>query len=208
MVKQRGYAQKIRNAGNRRPKKILLVSVEGNRSNKTERIYLSHLKNDRVNVRFVPGNETDPETMMRRLQEAVTDYELGKQDLAICLVDADYDPVRDQALEAADAMLRQEKNIKLIVSAPSFEIWYLCHFCCSTRQWQNSHEFLDGLRRYIPGYEKAKDIYDVLQGKEETAIKNARKLDDYCKINGRRHHHVEYMPATDMYEVIEWIRDE
>lgn len=206
MVKQKGYAPKVRNAGNRRPKKILLISVEGNRANKTERMYMAHFRDGRVSIRFVSGNETDPETMMRRLQETAKAYELGEQDLAVCLVDADYDPMRDQALEAADAKAQEKANTRLVVSAPSFEIWYLCHFCYSTRQYQNSRDLLARLRDYIPGYEKAMDVYPILQGKEEMAIQNARKLEAHCQKIGKRPHHVEYMPATDVYKLVEWIR--
>ena len=59
---------------------------------------------------------------------------------------------------------------------------------------------------YIPKYEKSEDVYRNLNGKEEIAIQNARKLEAYCRENGWRPHTVEYMPSTEMYKVMEWIK--
>ncbi len=208
MVKKNAYTPKQRNTRKRRMKKILFVSVEGNRNNKTERFYLEHFKGDFLEIRFVPGNETDPKSLMRRLLEVVGEKELDKEDMAVCLVDSDFDSARDSLLQAAEKMMsgREAVPVYLIVSAPSFEMWYLCHFVFSTRQYQNSGELMRELSRYIPGYEKSEDVYPDLCGKEETAIQNARKLEAYCKGNGRRLHTVAYMPSTEMYKVMEWIK--
>ena len=209
MVKKNAYTPKQRNTRKRRMKKILLVSVEGNRNNKTEKLYLEHFKGKSLEIRFVPGNETDPKSLMRRLLEVVGEKELDKEDMAVCLVDSDFDSARDSLLQAAEKMMsgREAVPVYLIVSAPSFEIWYLCHFAYSTKQYQNSGELMKELSRYIPEYEKSKDVYDdCLKGKEATAIRNAQKLEAYCKGNGWRPHTVEYMPSTEMYKVMEWIK--
>lgn len=209
MVKENAYTPKQRNTRKRRMKKILLVSVEGNRNNKTEKIYLEHFRGDSLEIRFVSGNETDPKSLMQRLLETVGEKELDKGDMAVCLVDSDFDSARDSQLQAAEKMISEKEAVPvhLIASAPSFEIWYLCHFAYSAKQYQKSGELMKALFQYIPGYEKSMDVYDeYLQGKEETAIRNARKLETYCKENGRRLHTVEYMPSTEMYKVMEWIR--
>ncbi len=207
MVKKNAYTPKKRNTRKRRMKKILLVSVEGNRNNKTERLYLEHFKGDSLEIRFVLGNETDPKRLMQRLADAVE--ELDKGDMAVCLIDSDFDLGRNSAIRVAEETIPRKEGVPvhLIVSAPSFEMWYLCHFVYSTKPYQNAGELIKELHRFVPGYEKAKDIYgDYLRGKEETAIRNARKLEIYCKENGWRPHTVEYMPSTEMYKVMEWIK--
>ena len=208
MVKKNAYTPKQRNTRKRRMKKILLVSVEGNRNNKTENLYLEHFKGESLEIRFVPGNETDPKSLMQRLLETVGEKELDKGDMAVCLVDSDFDSARNSAIRAAEEMIPRKDGVLvyLIVSAPSFEMWYLCHFAYSTRQYQNSGELMRELSRYIPEYEKSEDVYRNLNGKEEIAIQNARKLEAYCRENGWRPHTVEYMPSTEMYKVMEWIR--
>ena len=209
MVRKNAYTPKQRNTRKRRMKKILLVSVEGNRNNKTEKIYLEHFRGDSLEIRFVSGNETDPKSLMRRLLEVVGEKELDKEDMAVCLVDSDFDSARDSQLQAAEKMISEKEAVpvQLIVSAPSFEMWYLCHFAYSTSQYQNSGELMRELSRYIPEYEKSEDVYRNLNGKEEIAIQNARKLEAYCRENGWRLHTVEYMPSTEMYKVMEWIKE-
>ncbi len=208
MVREKGYRAKLRNTGKRRMKRILLVSAEGNKNNKTEKIYLSHFKNEDTEIRFAAGNETDPETMMRRLIEETEEYELTSKDLAVCLIDSDFDPKRDKAIADAERQIpqNQRENIRLIVSSPSFEIWYICHFGYSTRQYQNKEEVLGELSKYIPGYKKSRDIYPNLVGKGETACQNARKLETWCRENHKRPHHVEHMPSTEMYKVWQWLK--
>ena len=207
MVREKGYRAKQRNSGKRRMKRILLVSAEGNKNNKTEKRYLSHLKSRDNEIRFVSGNETDPKTMMHRLIQEKEEYELTSADLAICLIDSDFDIKRDKAIAEAENQIppADKETTRLIVSAPSFEIWYICHFRYTTRQYQNKDELLLDLARHIPGYKKSQDIYPSLVGKEEIAIQNAKKLETWCKENGKRPHHVEYMPSTDMYQVWEWL---
>lgn len=208
MVREKGYKPKQRNSGKRRMKRILLVSAEGNKNNKTERIYLEHFKGGDTEIRFVSGNETDPRALMRRLIQEKEEYEITSADLAICLIDSDFDSQRDKAIAEAEKQIPQadKETIRLIVSSPSFEIWYLCHFKYSTRQYQNKEEVLADLAHYIPGYKKSQDIYTSLAGKEEIAVHNAKKLEAWCKENGKRPHHVECMPSTDMYQVWEWLK--
>ncbi len=208
MVREKGYRPKQRSTGKRRMKRILLVSAEGNKNNKTERNYFEHLKNEDTKICFVKGNETDPETMMKRLIEESEDYELTTSDLAICLIDADFDPKRDKAITAAESQIppAQKETIRLILSAPSFEIWYICHFLYSTKQYQNKEEVLAALSRFIPGYKKSEDVYEILAGKEEIAMQNARKLETWCRDQGKRPHHVEHTPSTDMYQVWLWLK--
>ncbi len=189
-------------------KRILLVSAEGNKNNKTEKLYLSHFKSRDTEIRFASGNETDPVALMHRLIQEKEKYELTSTDLAICLIDSDFDSQRDKAIAEAEKQIPQadKETTRLIVSSPSFEIWYLCHFKYSTRQYQNKEEVLADLARYIPGYKKSQDIYASLAGKEEIAVQNAKKLEAWCKENRKRPHHVEHMPATDMYQVWKWLK--
>ncbi len=60
MVREKGYRAKLRNTGKRRMKRILLVSAEGNKNNKTEKIYLSHFKNEDTEIRFAPATKQTP----------------------------------------------------------------------------------------------------------------------------------------------------
>lgn len=210
MVRRPGYIPKKRASGNREINRVLLVSVEGNKNNKTERNYLKYWKDVKTKVQFVSGNETDPEKMMQRLIDEYETGELTEKDLAVCLIDSDFSEDRNVVIAKVDAMAKSaaKEQLHLIVSSPCFEIWYICHFQYSTRQYQSADEVLSHLRQFIPDYEKSKDVYASLQGKEDVAIRNAQKLEKYCMENGKRFHHVEFMPSTEMYKVMKWIKRE
>lgn len=125
--------------------------------------------------------------MMQRL---IDEYETGdftEKDLAVCLIDSDFKEDRNGVIAKVDAMAKSaaKEQLHLIVSSPCFEIWYICHFQYSTKQYQNPDEVLSHLRQFIPDYEKSKDVYASLQGKEDVAIRNAQKLEKYCMESGR-----------------------
>lgn len=190
---------------NFRPKYTLLISVEGNQKNKTEKTYFNHFKGGDWTIYYAPGNETNPEDMVKRLLREYDARGLDKDDLAVCLVDADIDSNKDKQLQAAERLIRKsgKKNVYLIVSAPCFEIWFLCHFGYSARQYQSSREVVKELEKYIPGYEKSMDVFSCLLGKEAVAIANARKLEAVQMAAGKTLHTVGFSPSTEVYKIFE-----
>ncbi|MDD2625015.1 MAG: RloB family protein [Candidatus Riflebacteria bacterium] len=200
-----GYEPKKRNSNKRRRKSIVIISAEG--KNKTEKLYLSKFSNDTYNIKFAPGNTTDPENMIKTLIEAYRDNGLNTKygDLAYCLVDADCDSRKNDQLAGA-TNLANKHNIELIVSAPCFEIWYLCHFNYSTKRYKSNEDVIKELRQYIPGYQKSCDsLYNELLAKIKIAISNAKKLEKHNLEIANRPHTVEFSPSTEVYKVIEKI---
>lgn len=207
MVSRRGYIQKKRLGRHRQMKKILLLAVEG--KNKTESNYFQSIASSYVDVRIVRGNETDPVSMTKRM---LYEYEgnLQDSDYAACLVDSDFDVQKDAQLQAADKLIEQARNKKhqnvhLIQSAPCFEIWYICHFAYTTRNYAKTADVLEELERYIPGYKKGQEqvFLQRLSGNLQKAIRNAKRLEKYCEENRRRPHRVEFMPSTEVYKIFE-----
>lgn len=198
-----GYKRKQRDSRRKKAKRVLLFAAEG--KNETERKYLNRLKGDSLIIRYAPGNETDPEQMMKQLIQAYNRYGLSEKDYAACLVDADFSENKNRQLKAADQRANTfgKSNVKLIVSAPCFEIWLLCHFCYTTKQYRSAQEILNELRKYIDSYQKADEISSYLQGKEQMAIKNAKKLERYAMETGKRPHTVDFAPASDVYKIFE-----
>lgn len=204
MVRIKGYQKKARNTNKRKTNRVLLLCAEGN--NKTETLYFHHFQNKDTLVWTVPGTETDPPTMAKHLKEVYEEYELGEEDLAVCLVDTDFDERKNEQLKTADAILNKD-NLRLIVSNPCFEIWYICHFTYSTRLYMNNRDVLHCLDTYIPGYKKSDGtVYDQLKGKESIAIDHAQRLENYCKSKGACPHTVAFGPSTDVYKIFtDWL---
>ena len=207
MVSRKGYTQKKRRGRYRQTKQILLLAVEG--KNKTESNYFQSIASPYVDVRIVRGNETDLVGMAKRM---LYEYEgnLQDSDYAACLVDSDFDVQKDAQLQAADKLIEQARNKKhqnvhLIQSAPCFEIWYICHFAYTTRNYAKTADVLEELERYIPGYKKGQEqvFLQRLSGNLQKAIRNAKRLEKYCEENRRRPHRVEFMPSTEVYKIFE-----
>lgn len=208
MVSRKGYTQKKRRGRYRQTKKILLLAVEG--KNKTESNYFQSIASPYVDVRIVPGNETDPVRMARHMLDEYAERELQASDYAACLVDSDFDLQKDTQLQAADKLIAQARNKKhqnvhLIQSAPCFEIWYICHFAYTTHSYGKTADVLEELERYIPGYKKGQEqaFLQRLSGNLQKAIRNAKHLEQYCEENRKKPHHVEFMPSTEVYKIFE-----
>jgi len=200
---KKAYSSKKRNTGNRKRKRFVLIAVEGN--NKTETNYFKGFNSGDVKILFANGNQTDPINIAKNLVEGYADYGLdaGLGDYAFCVVDGDL------SRERADQICKAEKIVKdingeVIVSNPCVEVWFLCHYVDSTRQYTSSLDVIKRLQEFIPTYKKnMSGIKEFLEDKNEKAIINARHLDEYNQSLGRKLHQYDYQPSTEVYKIIE-----
>lgn len=201
---RQGYVAKKRNTGSRKRRRIVLLAVEGN--NKTETNYFRGFDSKDTKVVFASGNDTDPINMAKSLVEDYRfndlDSELG--DAAFCVVDGDVSRTREKQVLEADRIV--QKIGSMIVSNPCIEVWFLCHFTPSSRPFQSSKEAVNRLKDWVPEYEKNMDgIYELLEEKQESAIKNAKALEQINEAVGRKLHHYDYQPSTELYKIINFL---
>ena len=202
MSKKTGYQPKARNSYQRNRKSIILLATEG--KNKTETHYFKSIPSLRFVIRFAPGNYTDPINMMHALKKEYDELELEAElgDAAFCLVDSDVDPAKNWQLEKADD--EAADGINLVVSSPCFEIWYLCHYSASTRQYGSNDEVLRALKQHIPEYKKEMTgIRDIIWNRTTAAIQNAKMLERQCFEKGIKLHTVAFTPSTEVYKIVE-----
>lgn len=203
----RGVIKK-RNSNNRTRNNVFLLACEGD--NKTEKNYFQCFNSDNVKIRFVPGNETDPENMMMNLIDKYEEYDLDPCDgnLGFCLVDSDFDERKDNQLKKAEILSKDCDGVSLIVSSPCFEIWFLCHFIFSTKQYRHYKEVEKDTKQYIKDYTKeSKNVYDTIKDKTDKAINNAKKLEQVALDDGKVMHTVSFMPSTEVYKIIDVIKN-
>ena len=201
------YQSKKRNTGARKRKRDILIAAEG--KNKTERLYFSNFNSDSISVRFSHGNETDPLSLSKNLRNEYKNLELSPQsgDQAFCIVDEDLSPSQEQLILQAQKVLKHIHG-EVIVSNPCFEIWYLCHFRFSTKQFSTSQETVTELRKHIPDYVKGdKSIYSLLCKDTNIAICNAKKLKQFHEDNNTNSDRFDCQPRTDVYKVVEAIQN-
>lgn len=201
--------QKPRGRVNRNENRMILIGTEGNNLNKTERIYFNHF-NRRGNgyiIRFARGTNSDPEGIVEDLIDSARELDIDTMfgDTIFCLVDTDNNPERCKAIESIRK--KAEKNhIVIICSAPCFEVWFLQHFDYSTHAFLSSDEAVDSLKKYIPEYNKSKDIYMILEKRTNDAIQNAEKLEKYHDFVGNKTL-MDRNPETDVYKVVRMLNE-
>lgn len=187
----------------RKTKRIILISTEG--KNKTEETYFSHFggRDKDYLIKFAEGNNTDPCGILKAAKKSIRKEELDLEDgdAVYCVFDVDNLSWRHDAIK--DVLKDAEKDqINIILSNPCFEIWFLLHYTYTTRCFSSNDEVIRALQRYIPDYEKNKDIFDKLLSSQSKAIENSQRLDSYHDDNGISFF-VGRNPSTDVYKLIE-----
>lgn len=204
MRRRNGYQPKKRNTGDRQRHSVILMAVEGN--NETETLYFQDFgKAVGRSIRFTPGNDTDPVHLAHSLIQEAQKRGLNPKDgdQLYCLVDADVNPNKDIQIERADKIAKK-RGARLIVSAPCFEIWFLCHFEKGGSHYASNDDVIAELRRFIPDYQKnRKGIYDDLASKTSIAIQTAKKHEKACNDAGYIIHSVAFSPSTEVYLIAE-----
>ncbi len=199
----RRVTKKQRGVIKRRQKKIILVGAEGN--NQTERNYLMSFNSKQNEYRIIiaDGIHTDPEGVVNDLVKSAKKSELDEDygDMKVCLMDVDYLKNRKITLQKA-IEISEKENVKLCLSNPCFEIWFLLHYRYSTRQYSSNNEIVKELQQYIPDYKKSKDIFDTLWPNLDEAIKNAMKLEEN-HIRNNVKSRLEKIPSSEVYGLIE-----
>ena len=196
-----------RNRKNRISKRGIVVSYEG--KNKTEDIYLGNYngRNNNYVIRKVPGNDTDPISLVEHTIVKVKEesLDLDGDDRAFCMFDTDVKPEKN--LQISEAIrLAKENNIIPIVSAPCVEVWFLLHFRYSTAQYSSNDKVIEELRKCCAGYNKSYDIYPLICSNTNKAISNAKRLEKFQLENGRKLQSVEASPYTEVYKIMEEIQ--
>lgn len=206
-LNKHGYTPKKRNSNSRKRKKIIFISTEG--KNKTEKLYFKKFNSDKVQIKFSKGGSTDPVNMVSELlskcNEMGFDSEVG--DEAFCVLDSDFDANKNNQLSLADKKAKKN-GLSLIVSSPCFEVWFLCHYGYSAKHFGSNEDVINELKKKIPQYDKSKeDMYELLQEMQNNAIENAKRLEKFNLQCGKKPHTVEFMPSTEVYHIIENIRE-
>lgn len=197
--------KKIRGKESRKRKKLILIGTEG--KNKTETNYLNGFKRSlkTYSIIFSSGNDTDPIGVVNNTVASINSHELDFQegDLAYSLIDYDVDRTKSHQEKVKTALKKaQNNNIDLLISNPTFEIWFLQHFRQSTKTYVSSNEVIEELKRYIPNYKKNSNVFPELISKTVDAIQNAKELEEY-HIKNSNEENIDRCPNAEVYKLIE-----
>lgn len=197
--------EKIRGREKRKRKKIILIGTEGN--NRTETKYLENFRRhlSEYSIVFARGNDTDSLGVINNTIYSMNEEELNLKegDLVYSLIDYDVNVPREKLNKLNIAIEKaQENNIKVLISNPTFEIWYLLHYRYSTKSFNSNEDVIYELKKYIKNYQKNLDVYNRLIDKLPNAIDNAKKLENYHSKQGNTSLG-DKCPSSDVYKLME-----
>lgn len=164
-------------------KRIIIFAFEG-KNNKTESIYFSHFRacNDDYVIKSFSTGVTDPIKMIESTKSKRKAYDYNaKEDKTFIFMDCDNN--KDKIRLIKSAMPTLGKDIALILSNPTFELWFLNHFIKSSKAYLGAKELIEELSKYIPNYQKNRDYYKNLLDLRKTAIINSKAQQEEKKEN-------------------------
>ena len=186
---KRGYES--RKEKNRVPNKTLAIVCEG----ETERIYFQNYKErgSGLKINVVNPGGTDPESLVEVACKQ-------REEEIWCVFDVDKN--KDEKIKKAKK--KGGSRIKICLSNPCFELWYLLHFQ-HNKDIMSAEQINDTLKKYLCDYSKKNNIFDRIKEKRNRAISNARKLNRAHEKNKTELLSTKSNPSTQVFKLVEFI---
>lgn len=150
--------RKIREIG----RKVIIV-CEGD----TEEIYFEAIRKSKrlqtLKIKVVNPDSSDPENIVKLAvnlrDEAKRQKNWLKDDESWAIFDGDEHIANNPQNWSRALLLADKENVRLGISNPSFELWYLLHY---QNQTANIHRAAarKKLITHLPAYDKTKDFYE------------------------------------------------
>jgi len=196
-----GYTQRRRNSFREQYERILIV-CEGT---KTEPQYFNAMKSKLHLISLVVAGKhckSEPDKIIKHaieLKKKASESPDTKYEHVWCILDVEA-PNPHASLEKAISTAKAN-DIKLALSNPCFEYWYILHFEKTGRLFHKSKDVERELKTHYSAYKKnSKDIFAVLYPRTDTAIQNAKNVlsEKRCSEDLRKHN-----PSTHVHRIVE-----
>lgn len=170
----------------------VLIACEGSR---TEPRYFEgirqYLRAPTIQVTIVPHQGTDPLTVVQAADDERQKLKVGRRwssgDTAWAVFDGEEHQGTEAQRERWNTAIQRAAScdIRLAISNPSFELWYLLHYR-DQRAALDRTEALRALRAARPGYEKDLALFSELHRADRTqqAVERASRLSTACEAVG------------------------
>ena len=153
----------------RKTNPLVLIKYEG--KNSAEQVYFNNYKRRDLRIKYAIGNSTDIKGMLDDLiiYMKKEDINVANNDKIYLIVDTDLKSSKVNELIEIEEECK-ENGIKIITSAPTFEIWYLIHFRSNNLVFQNSESVKRALKEYIPDYKETKNVFSTIENNTDNAF--------------------------------------
>lgn len=186
----------------RKTNPLILIKYEGGKS--AENVYFSNFSERNCRIRFASGNSTDIESMFEELKKYMINNDISAEDgnKIFLMIDTDLDEDKIKVIKKIEPDCKK-LGIKIITSAPTFEVWYLLHFRNNDLKFNNSKEAKKAVEDLIPGYKETMNVYEKIRNNTKIAVENAKKIEKQFKIDNR----YNFDPHSYVYEIIDSIEE-
>lgn len=186
----------------RKTNPLVLIKYEG--KNSAEQVYFNNYKRRDLRIKYATGNSTDIKGMLDDLiiYMKKEDINVANNDKIYLIVDTDLKSSKVNELIEIEEKCK-ENGIKIITSAPTFEIWYLIHFRSNNLVFQNSESVKRALKEYIHDYKETKNVFSTIENNTDNAIRISKELEQ----RGTSSNKYDLNPHTDIYKVVEDIKN-
>lgn len=181
--------------------KSILIVCEGERTEpKYFEIYKNFLRQSAINIE-IQGKGFNTVTIVNYAKETY-DKDRSKYDSVWCVFDRDSFPKENfnQAIE-----LCNKYNFNAVYTNEAFELWYLLHYNYHDTGYSRT-QYRNMLSKSIGRkYEKNdKHMFDTLKDMQNTAIKNAERLEKFQKNNLAS----EANPVTKVHHLVNFLNSQ
>lgn len=197
------YARKP--GGSRKRNPVVYIICEGA---ETEARYFKHFRKRgcHIDIRAIPSQYRSADKLVRKVRATLGSNPCYPEDGDIiwCVFD------RDDNTDATLAKARQaavKAGYRTAFSNPSFELWFLLHFCDQTAAIENCGAAVKLLRQKgrLERYGKNKDVYDELKPFQAVAIKRAKERTAALESEGTEIISRQSNPVTTVAELVEYL---
>lgn len=192
----------------RRLGQTVVIACEGL---KTEPLYFEgirrHLRASTIDFVLVRHEGTDPLTVVTAAENKRAELKKGKRwldgDTAWAVFDGEEHLATGGDRERWNTAVQRAaaQGIRLAISNPSFELWYLLHFQDQQAALHRAQALAE-LRAHVPGYEKNRGLFAELHAAERTQ-QAATRAQALCRSCGPTGWDQWRNPSTRVYELVE-----
>lgn len=189
-----------RRNNSREQKKVYLIFCEG----ETEMNYFKSLKRDVVPMIDINTHKLDNSSLVSVAEEVISKIARFKStwktfDKIFCVFDKNKLSYDDFC--QGQKKLKQ-KNIELVYSNKSFEVWILMHYSRFNKSVQREEEYLSLIQEHLPGIIKPYDrLYEKTKSLLKTAIINSKTVNKEKLNEWKDRYYCE--PYTDLGSLME-----
>ncbi len=205
MARQKEISRKTRKGVMRKP--VVYIVCEGE---ETEIRYFKRFRrrDSLIDIIPIPSKYKADDKLVQKAVSTIgfNEYDPRNGDVIWCVFD------RDENIEEMLNKARRkaaEDNLRIAFSNPSFELWFLLHFCSQTAALRDCSDVIHHLRSTgrIEKYEKNRDYFDFLLPDLEKAVERSQK-----RIRELEKEKIEIVsrisnPVTTVSSLVTFLRD-